>query len=109
MSVLFPKVNKPREWDYRPIYYDEEKEARKQKLARLQAERAAKAARETVANEADNKSESKEYVPTLHRGSFREARDAAANGHTRPTQKVSRLSFWIALLLGLIMIIWFLS
>ena len=37
MSVLFPKVNKPREWDYRPIYFDEEKEARKEKkLARLQ-------------------------------------------------------------------------
>ena len=36
MSVLFPKVNKPREWDYRPIYFDEEKEARKdEKLARL--------------------------------------------------------------------------
>lgn len=35
MSVLFPKVNKPREWDYRPIYYDKEKEARKEKLARL--------------------------------------------------------------------------
>jgi len=35
MSILFPKVNKPREWDYRPIYYDEEKEARKEKLARL--------------------------------------------------------------------------
>ena len=35
MSVLFPKVNKPREWDYRPIYYDQEKEARKEKLARL--------------------------------------------------------------------------
>ena len=36
MSVLFPKVPKPREWDYRPIYYDEEKEARKdKKLARL--------------------------------------------------------------------------
>ena len=36
MSVLFPKINKPREWDYRPIYYDEEKEARKDKrLARL--------------------------------------------------------------------------
>ena len=29
MSVLFPKINKPREWDYRPIYFDEEKEARK--------------------------------------------------------------------------------
>ena len=37
MSVLFPKVPKPREWDYRPIYFDEEKEARKDKrLARLQ-------------------------------------------------------------------------
>ena len=36
MSVLFPKVPKPREWDYRPIYYDQEKEARKdRKLARL--------------------------------------------------------------------------
>ena len=35
MSVLFPTVNKPREWDYRPIYYDPEKEARKEKLARL--------------------------------------------------------------------------
>jgi hypothetical protein len=36
MSVLFPKVRKPREWDYRPIYFDKEKEARKEKeLARL--------------------------------------------------------------------------
>ncbi len=35
MSVLFPKVNKPREWDYRPMYYDPEKEAREQKRARL--------------------------------------------------------------------------
>ena len=36
MSVLFPKVQKPREWDYRPIYYDKDKEARKdRKLARL--------------------------------------------------------------------------
>ena len=36
MSVLFPKVQKPREWDYRPIYFDKDKEARKDKqLARL--------------------------------------------------------------------------
>lgn len=35
MSVLFPKTNKLPKWDYRPIYYDEEKEARKEKLARL--------------------------------------------------------------------------
>lgn len=35
MSVLFPKTNKLPVWDYRPIYYDAEKEARKDKLARL--------------------------------------------------------------------------
>ena len=36
MSVLFRKIPKPREWDYRPIYIDKEKEARKdKKLARL--------------------------------------------------------------------------
>ena len=36
MSVLFPKVPKPHGWDYRPIYYDKDKEARKdKKLARL--------------------------------------------------------------------------
>jgi hypothetical protein len=36
MSVLFPKVQKPRKWDYRPIYYDKDKEARKdRRLARL--------------------------------------------------------------------------
>ena len=31
MSVLFPKVPKPREWDYRPIYYDKDKEERKER------------------------------------------------------------------------------
>ena len=60
MSVLFPKVNKPREWDYRPIYYDEEKEARKQKLARLQALREQK---EKAENENTG---GKEHVTTLH-------------------------------------------
>lgn len=34
MSVLFPKVPKPREWDYRPIYYDKDKEERKEHLHR---------------------------------------------------------------------------
>ena len=32
MSVLFPKINKPREWDYRPIYFEARKDKR---LARL--------------------------------------------------------------------------
>ena len=31
MSILFPKVPKPREWDYRPIYYDKEKEERRER------------------------------------------------------------------------------
>ena len=35
MSVLFPKVPKPREWDYRPIYYDKDKEERKERKEHL--------------------------------------------------------------------------
>lgn len=35
MSVLFPKLNKPKQWDYRPIYFDPEKEARNERRARL--------------------------------------------------------------------------
>ena len=68
MSVLFPKVPKPREWDYRPIYYDKEKEARKDKLARL------------------------------HRGSFREAHEANTHKKSGQTKRTSKLAFWIALL-----------
>ena len=68
MSVLFPKVPKPRGWDYRPIYYDKEKEARKDKLARL------------------------------HRGSFREAHETNTYKRTNQNQRKSKLMFWIALL-----------
>ena len=68
MSVLFPKVPKPRKWDYRPIYYDKEKEARKEKLARL------------------------------HRGSFREAHEANTHKKSDQTKRTSKLVFWIALL-----------
>ena len=68
MSVLFPKVPKPRKWDYRPIYYDKEKEARKEKLARL------------------------------HRGSFREAHETNPYNRKSQTKRSSKLIFWIALL-----------
>ena len=68
MSILFPKVPKPREWDYRPIYYDKEKQARKDKLARL------------------------------HRGSFREAHEANTHRRKDPAKRASKLIFWIALL-----------
>ena len=72
MSVLFPKVPKPRGWDYRPIYYDKDKEARKDKLARL------------------------------HRGSFREAHEANTHKRQNTNQRKSKLAFWIALLVLLI-------
>ena len=72
MSILFPKVPKPRGWDYRPIYYDKEKEARKDKLARL------------------------------HRGSFREAHESNTRKRQNNNQRKSKLAFWIALLLLLI-------
>ncbi len=100
MSVLFPKVNKPREWDYRPIYYDEEKEARKQKLARLRALREQKEADDRVNGDA-------ERVTTLHRGSFREAHEAQTKLRI-DTERKSKLSFWIVLLLMLIFVFYFL-
>ena len=68
MSILFPKVPTPRKWDYRPIYYDKEKEARKDKLARL------------------------------HRGSFREMHEANTYHRKDQTKRKSKLAFWIALL-----------
>lgn len=68
MSILFPKVPKPREWDYRPIYYDKEKEARKDKLARL------------------------------HRGSFRDAHEANTHKRKDKARQKSKLAFWVALL-----------
>ena len=101
MSVLFPKVNKPREWDYRPIYYDEEKEARKKKLARLQA------LREQKEGDEENSDNNKEHVTTLHRGSFREAHEAQTKLRSVAEHK-SKLAFWITLLLMLIFVFYFL-
>lgn len=77
MSVLFPKVPKPREWDYRPIYYDPDKEARKEKLARL------------------------------HRGSFREEHEK--NMSMQSTRNKSKLGFWIAFLLLVALLYYFLT
>ena len=104
MSVLFPKVNKPREWDYRPIYYDEEKEARKKKLARLQALREQ---READGQSASADRENSEHVTTLHRGSFREAHESQTRLRSVAEHK-SKLGFWITLLLLLIFVFYFL-
>lgn len=108
MSVLFPKVNKPREWDYRPIYYDEEKEARKAKLARLRALREqAGEANTQSSTQKEGTADGDEYVTRLHRGSFREAHEAQTKLHT-DTQHKSRLGFWIALLAMLLFCFYFL-
>ena len=64
MSVLFPRSPKPRQWDYRPIYYDEDKERRKKRLEELKKER--------EMNEGKT-SETTEFKTSIERGSFREA------------------------------------
>lgn len=76
MSILFPKVNKPREWDYRPIYYDKDKEARKERQEQRRAQ--------------------------LHRGSFREEHEKNMTELRR--KKQSRLAFWVALLVMLVFV-----
>lgn len=80
MSVLFPKVPEPRKWDYRPIYYDKEKEERREKREQRK----------------------------LHRGSFREEHEKLKSQRTA-LNKRSRLVFWIALLLILLGFVYILS
>lgn len=103
MSVLFPKVNKPREWDYRPIYYDKEKEERAAKLAKLRMER--NGGKLTAGQEATQVSGKDNYVPKLHRGSFRETR-AQGTGLRDGARRTSRLTFWLVLLMLLALVFW---
>ena len=102
MSVLFPKVNKPREWDYRPIYYDEEKEARKQKLARLRALREEREGTADAANGERKDGEVTEHVTTLHRGSFREAHEAGMSSYRAREERKTKLRIWVVILVLLL-------
>ena len=90
MSILFPKVNKMPEWNFRPRFYDPEQEKRKERLQRLQ-----------------NEKESGEHKTSLHRGSFREARDEKFP-RKNTAQNTSRIAFWIALLVMLIFCFYYL-
>ncbi len=96
MSVLFPKVNKPRQWDYRPIYYDPKKDEREKKLAKLRAQR-------------ENGEQTTEHAHGLHRGSFREAKDGNRSSYVTDARKGSRLAFWIALFIMLVAFVWVLT
>ncbi len=110
MSVLFPKVNKPRQWDYRPIYYDPKKDEREKKLAKLRMQRSQESGdKQQDASHNEHASNGERYVSTLHRGSFREAKDATGSRYTLEARKSSRLGFWIALFIMLVMFIYFLS
>ena len=114
MSVLFPKVNRPRAWDYRPIYYDPEKE-KLQKLREKQAaakeeyarEQAAKAAKQD-ADASDGTVDVPHYVSSIHRGSFREARELNEERNHK-SSKQSRTVFWIALLAAVALLYWLLG
>ncbi len=75
MSVLFPKTQKPRQWDYRPIYYDEEKEKRQKRLAELKQEREAQEGKG---------SDDGEFRSSIERGTFREIADR--NKSTRASE-----------------------
>lgn len=110
MSVLFPKVQKPRAWDYRPIYYDEQKEKQKKVREKLDALR-----RENQEQSEQQKDEASaeaqpmtDYVPTLHRGSFREARELSEDFRHK-SQKQSKTIFFIALLFLLLFFYWLLK
>lgn len=109
MSVLFPKVNKPPTWDYRPIYYDPKKDEMDRKLAALQAKRAAEEAKRAEADKDTQGASaayaaggSKPYIPTLHRGSFREAHEAGMSAYRAREARKSKLTLWIVFLVMLL-------
>lgn len=101
MSVLFPKVNKAPEWNWRPIYYDPKKDEMDRKLRELQAKRAAEEQKE------GEKGETPQYSPTLHRGSFRESHQENMT-MSQKARRSSRIGFLIALLALLLFTFYFL-
>lgn len=106
MSVLFPKVNKAPTWNYRPIYYDPKKDEMDRKLAALQAKRAAE---EAAKGESSAEGDKKPYVPTLHKGSFREMHDAGRSQFRAQEERKSKLVMWVLILLGLLFCVYLLG
>ena len=116
MSVLFPKVNKPREWDFRPRYYDPEKEKQQKLRERMEQAKAKYAA---TGQQADNTTDTSvaaaagsqratTHATTLHRGSFRENREGAERVR-RLTQRRSKMVFWLAVLMIALLAYWLLG
>ena len=124
MSVLFPKVNKPREWDFRPRYYDPEKEKQQKLRERMEQAKADYAASQRQAvDEADStdsatpatetasartETNTNRHATTLHRGSFREVRESAERVR-HLTERRSKMVFWLAVLMIALLAYWLLS
>ncbi len=91
MSVLFPKTNKPRQWDYRPIYFDAEKDKRKQRLDEMKKER--------ERNE-NVPTEDGEFKTSIERGTFREMAERNRSVRTKETRMMNfRVLIIVVLLL----------
>jgi len=108
MSILFPKINKPRQWDYRPIYYDEEKYERQKRIESMkqQAQREVEAEREEQKQASSDREQP--YHTTLHRGSFREARDNNSTRVEESKKANRRFVVILAILLAIALIYWLL-
>lgn len=104
MSVLFPKVNKAPEWNWRPIYYDPKKDEMDEKLRRLQQKRAAE---DTNEAKQEGSKTPDGYTPTLHRGSFRQAHEENLT-MTQKARRQSKLAFWVVLLVMLFFVFYIL-
>lgn len=99
MSVLFPKVNKAPEWNWRPIYYDPKKDEMDRKLKAYQQQRQTE--EKADATGTDKEAAQANYSPKLHRGSFRESHDDATSFRDKNNRQ-SRLTFWVVLLILLL-------
>lgn len=108
MSILFPKINKPRQWDYRPIYYDEEKYERRKRLEAMKKEAQHEAEAEREARQQASTGTEQPYHTTLHRGSFREARDNNSLRVEEGKKANRRFVVILAILLVIALIYWLL-
>ncbi len=83
----FFNLYKPKEYNYRFIYYDPKKEAQKEREKKT---------------EASEKKSNGEYKPSIRRGTFREMADKNKNFRTQQTRQSNiRLIFIIIILLAI--------
>lgn len=86
----FFKLYKPREYGYRPIYYDPKKEAAKERLKQAAADA------ESASGEQEG------FKSSIHRGSFRELADQ--NKRTRSSE-VKKSNFRLVIIILILFLI----